>query len=320
MSKLPLEIWREICCLACKDDGTTGRSLGLVSQYVRSVSEEYRYYSIAVAGPRQARGLSEVLKNTPLARVRHLYFVDPRDYVSGLSVVVLPRRTEDIAAINNLLEAVSPTLLSLTIVSHATRQTFNGDHIALHLLQFPLLTELTLRGCYTVPPTELFAPRLVRLHISSEAVNRSLGQSLSKYYPELTHLRISRLMEFISDILGIMEDLTSAMGLRRPPTESQDEWVSTMPTIPRYILIQPGPESWQGSEGRVVLSDPRRRRGMLLPLQLYEWRLKYFTVLPPHVGYGREREAELAKAEWLDRINWGPGCWDSLNVNKPLSL
>jgi hypothetical protein len=44
----PAEIWHLIFSLACTDDGSTGRSLSLVSTYFRDISAPFKYRSIAI--------------------------------------------------------------------------------------------------------------------------------------------------------------------------------------------------------------------------------------------------------------------------------
>ena len=45
---LPVEIWHLIFSLACTDDGSTGRSLSLVSTHFRDISAPFKYQSIAI--------------------------------------------------------------------------------------------------------------------------------------------------------------------------------------------------------------------------------------------------------------------------------
>ena len=44
----PVEIWQLIFSLACTDDGSTGRSLSLVSTHFRDISAPFKYQSIAI--------------------------------------------------------------------------------------------------------------------------------------------------------------------------------------------------------------------------------------------------------------------------------
>ncbi|KAJ3473608.1 hypothetical protein NLI96_g12915 [Meripilus lineatus] len=71
----PDEIWAMIFKQACTDDGTTGRSLSLVSRYVSQVSRPMKYNSIALQGHKQIkRFLKHLLahSNDDVPKVRHL--------------------------------------------------------------------------------------------------------------------------------------------------------------------------------------------------------------------------------------------------------
>ena len=69
------EICERIFAYACTDDGTTGRSLSMVSRLVHNTSKAFKYYSIAINGPRQAVGFVELMESFPpdLRVVPHLF-------------------------------------------------------------------------------------------------------------------------------------------------------------------------------------------------------------------------------------------------------
>ncbi|KAJ7243815.1 hypothetical protein B0H12DRAFT_1055072 [Mycena haematopus] len=81
MDDLPVEIHLKIYSIACRDDGSTGSALSLVSKHVRELSAEHRYQSIAVCGPIQIQHLVDHLRSVPpeLRRIRFLFIYD---YVS----------------------------------------------------------------------------------------------------------------------------------------------------------------------------------------------------------------------------------------------
>ncbi|KAJ3476882.1 hypothetical protein NLI96_g10853 [Meripilus lineatus] len=71
----PTEIWAMIFEQACTDDGTTGRSLSLVSRYVSQVSRPMKYNSIVLQGHKKIkRFLKHLLahSNDDVPKVRHL--------------------------------------------------------------------------------------------------------------------------------------------------------------------------------------------------------------------------------------------------------
>lgn len=75
LEECPPEICKKIFTHACDDGGYTGRSLSLVSRYVRDVSEDIKFRSVAVWGRRQILGFYQVLLSTPphLRRILHLF-------------------------------------------------------------------------------------------------------------------------------------------------------------------------------------------------------------------------------------------------------
>lgn len=66
----PLEICHEIFQYACTDGGKTGRSLALVSKYIRNASKPYRLQSIIIAGADNAKAFTRCLKLTPPSQLR----------------------------------------------------------------------------------------------------------------------------------------------------------------------------------------------------------------------------------------------------------
>lgn len=66
MDRIPVETWLQICAEACTDGGTTGRSLALVSRYVRELSKPYRLQSISLRGHKQAISCALMLHCTPI--------------------------------------------------------------------------------------------------------------------------------------------------------------------------------------------------------------------------------------------------------------
>jgi hypothetical protein len=90
MDSVPVEIWHHIFSFACTDDGTTGRSLSLVSTYFRAISAPFKYQSIAITHWSQIIAFSQFFcklpafqKKTVSLFVHHPYpFFDINDYPS----------------------------------------------------------------------------------------------------------------------------------------------------------------------------------------------------------------------------------------------
>ena len=87
---LPVEIWHLIFSLACTDDGSTGRSLSLVSTYFRDISAPFKYRSIAITHWSQIISFSKFFCKLPASQkktvslfVHHPYpFLDVDGYPS----------------------------------------------------------------------------------------------------------------------------------------------------------------------------------------------------------------------------------------------
>ncbi|KAF7969531.1 hypothetical protein HWV62_26973 [Athelia sp. TMB] len=75
MDIAPPEIWTRISSYACTDAGSTGRSLSLVSKFIRDTSAPFKLQSMSIHGSQQAIAFQGILLRTPphLRRVRYLY-------------------------------------------------------------------------------------------------------------------------------------------------------------------------------------------------------------------------------------------------------
>ena len=86
----PLEIWHIIFSFACIDDGSTGRSLSLVSTHFREISAPFKYQSIAITHWSQIIAFSKFFCKLPASQkkiiflfVHHPYpFLDINGYSS----------------------------------------------------------------------------------------------------------------------------------------------------------------------------------------------------------------------------------------------
>ena len=91
MPVLPVEIWHLIFSLACIDDGSTGRSLSLVSTYFREISAPFKYRSIAITHWSKIIAFSQTFCRLPASQkktialfVHHPYpFLDVDGYSSS---------------------------------------------------------------------------------------------------------------------------------------------------------------------------------------------------------------------------------------------
>jgi hypothetical protein len=89
----PVEIWHLIFSLACRDDGSTGRSLSLVSTYFRDISAPFKYQSIAITHWSQIITFSQFFCKLPASQKKTVFlfvhhpfpFLDVDGYPSRLT-------------------------------------------------------------------------------------------------------------------------------------------------------------------------------------------------------------------------------------------
>ena len=244
MNTLPLELHSQIFELACIDDGSTARSLSLVSRYVRSVVEPFLYQSLAVAGLSSMTELLARLKQEPRhkRRVRRLFLSDwTRKQVEQRSV---PASDEDMdrydlekATIIHLLDLVAPTLQSLTVLVSCP---FNSTQLIGHLfsLKFPHLRALTIHGFYPFPHVPDVMPAVECLHLSGNRNPYGLLQSgaLDAACPNLVHVRVSGLVSASS----FAEELAEAV-LPASHPQKISPFMSRLPKNVSHIVVHPGP-------------------------------------------------------------------------------
>ncbi|KAJ7921156.1 hypothetical protein B0H13DRAFT_1866982 [Mycena leptocephala] len=167
MSDLPAKLHLKIYSIACRDDGTTGSSLSLVSKRIRQLSAQHRYQSIAVCGPVQIQRFIESLGPSTLSKptrsfpsfspslvqevIQHIKVdsvENPWDTMAGDSVTNLASN------IIEILSLAQGTVELLSLVS------FNDEFDGSPLLHgsFPALTRLTVRGPHELPHDPALAP------------------------------------------------------------------------------------------------------------------------------------------------------------------
>ncbi|KAI0354467.1 hypothetical protein OH77DRAFT_1496737 [Trametes cingulata] len=225
MDSLPLELHAQIFEFACTDDGSTARSLALVSKYVREVAAPYLYQSLAISGVEQTSELVTRLDATPphLRRIRHLFLSDWTHSKTLQRAVHVPEDAQDQyiaqkALLLRILTLAAPTLETLAIMASCP---YTGSSLlgALYSTPMPRLTELSIHGFYPFPHVPGCMPRLERLHLSGNRNPHGLLHlgALDAAYPSLTELRISGLMAAVS----FAEELQSALQERPEDTQTR---------------------------------------------------------------------------------------------------
>ncbi|KAF7979708.1 hypothetical protein HWV62_41050 [Athelia sp. TMB] len=238
MEIAPPEIWAKISSYACTDAGSTGRSLSLVSQFIRDASAPFKLQSMSIRGQKQAIAFQDMLLQTPphLRRVRYLYLsptaYSPTTLQSSSAVGLADSRSEEapnrfesppelrqLHSLNELKELLKKRLerteqlqQTITTLSHILQATaewveilYLENHDPFHVKFSPLLT---------FPRLEELAsgPRL----IPDSAGNSDIAQTLV-ICPKLRHWHIAcgsfmqfrgREREFFSTIATIAPSIT----------------------------------------------------------------------------------------------------------------
>ena len=190
----PPEIFERIFAFACTDDGTTGRSLSMVSRSVHNTSISFKYYSVAITGPRQAVGFAELMENFPDCshHVSHL-FVSNRQSPLTVNDITADADSGGGSA-TSILRAIPPRLLSFI---PATKQQREWDKMMgqarEHARKLDCLKvqscqqdELTLRTLLRI--LEILAPNLETLSVFFESRWLSLPSWESAWRPTFPSL------------------------------------------------------------------------------------------------------------------------------------
>ena len=89
---LPVEIWHNIFSRACLDDGSTGRSLSLVSTYFYEISAPFKYQSVAITHWSQVVAFSRMFCKLPASQKKIVSLLVHRPYLF-LNINSYPSRT-----------------------------------------------------------------------------------------------------------------------------------------------------------------------------------------------------------------------------------
>jgi len=306
MDRCPVELWLKIFAIACTDDGFTGRSLSLVSRYIRDTSKSFKLQSVAICGLRQTVEFAALVTKTPRCHARHLYICDGtcRSHADDneRSVDAHTRQEALSTSISTIIAAVSPTLWTLSLYGNLSWvrpvALRTGPNTFL-----PFLTDLTIQcdGLYAHEdghqPDASFSsfptlPSLRYLNIPSDLPASDLLANIPHFAPYLTHIRLPGML---------YSGLERALNLIRRPDE---EPVSQFPQTMEKVYIHTEPLPIRAGSFHVLFSRS---------LSFSQWiaakddRVVLLQATPHLVG--RDLCHHL-KREWLDRIDGGNGCWD----------
>ncbi|KAJ3478402.1 hypothetical protein NLI96_g9773 [Meripilus lineatus] len=260
METLPVELHSHILQLACTDDGSTARTLSLVSKYVHQIADPFLSQTLIVSGSDRLNLVANKLITSPnlRRRVRHLFLSDQKPHETPASDQQTPPTPDDVpiqSQEGNEMPLIIQ-ILDLTSQSlHSLGLNISNPRISPHLLghvfsmTFPRLYTLLAHGLYPFPYLPRSLPQLEYLHLSGNRNPHGLFQTggLAAACPNLTRVKISGLMyarsfiKELEDILHpIMEDGDSYSEIHHPPP--------ALPPHLQHIAVAPGffhaPKSW----------------------------------------------------------------------------
>lgn len=277
MDKCPPEIHGRIFYFACLDDGTTGRTLPLVSRYINEVSSPYQWQSLRLIGIKDLKRFCEKSTKSSVLRrpVYHLFLGEPNgydaEYYCNSDAAHTPHRNL-CTYVSQVLQYVSPTLETFTFHSSAFCDTSAESLACIFQFHYPNLSELTVRS-QCIPAKVVQAadtsqvplrspPNLRRLHFAfpchgfSHDNFDSLRQLTNAIGPNVTHLRISmldrwgskRVAEVVHAELHELGKVHRVIDLSPitediSPTVTAQEvgWARLLPESLELLVLQPSP-------------------------------------------------------------------------------
>ncbi|KAF4580790.1 hypothetical protein EYR38_003077 [Pleurotus pulmonarius] len=313
MNSCPPELHSYIVRLACTDDGSTVRALLRVSRYYHAIAVPFIYQSMALDGADRILKVAATLEKTPShrRRIRHLFISDAPSSPPPSSKH--ERADTDPAvetAMIKILHFAAPTLESLAFVA-TTPWTSTCLISQLFRLSFPRLLELAVHGYYPFPSTPESMPVLQRLHLSGNRNPHGLFQlgGLEASCPSISHLRISgveRAVAFAHELDGLLQPSSSpngCIGSGRPAF-----FAATLPKKMRILMVQPAPVSVKS------VRSARLTKDMMHVLEALDRSVKgedggvaFYVLDEQDAGDGFE--SKRLKADWMDRLGGGEGCW-----------
>ncbi|KAI0766436.1 hypothetical protein BD413DRAFT_153688 [Trametes elegans] len=262
METCPSEIWMLIFSFACTDDGSTGRSLSLVSRAFQHLSYPYQWQSLAIYGHAQAAAFTKQLFSRPPSGnrrrpIEHL-FVSTRHPSIAFDNATLAFLPTWPGILRSVLRYAAPTLRTLAVVSFEAPMASAVILSQALRVHYPFLVELTIR-CRCTPQQLLQAtsisvqpndsditdvsveaqygtwtpiPTLRRLHVACALQGLVRGTQaehalVTELAPSLTHFRLSVLDLWGSKRLAeILHAECAVLGIADPVLEI---WPSAIP-------------------------------------------------------------------------------------------
>ncbi|KAF7981935.1 hypothetical protein HWV62_30711 [Athelia sp. TMB] len=345
MDRTPFEIWTKISSYACTDLGSTGRSLSLVSRFIREASAPAKLQSLSAHGLQQIIAFHETLLRTPrhLRRVRYLLLsttprspsinisVDTSDHslpegkfedsdkLSGKSEEERRERAEE--SEHSRQQLVITCRCVLQIVAECIEILYLDGHCPFYYLSdttlfiFPRLEELTSTAFFFESPSGSDAwpnvalcPKLRRWHLTSYPLlwkEQDVFTIISNIAPSITHLRFSGLLPCHVDFPS---HLKATLELIEPPQDvviEKPKW--PIGILPATIVnIFVKPAAAPKNE-RFVWINPRVSYDILVrKLEILSRADRRVVVLQSEKGSCQIR---CTSGDFEERVNGGDGCW-----------
>ncbi|KAJ1301613.1 hypothetical protein OPQ81_008861 [Rhizoctonia solani] len=316
---LPRELLLVVFSAACDDDGTTARSLGLVSRSFHFLALPFIYRVLALHGFNQLTILLGHFKREPdfASLVEHILIAD-----SGPG--------PDCLAFENALRIlwgfVGPTVRSLALSVRTRNEGVEKLFQTVFDAAFPCLADLTLCGEHPIPAGASLTLPVLRCFHTVGLTKRnpaSCFTPLTVACPLLTHIRISMSSErnithAVSAAFGLpgAKTDTERMCLDRVPISGGSEREGTyipFPILPRglvSLVVKPAAPPVSLFAGNIS--------------QFYRQYLKQLEELVPACPRGKMRllpafkrvmwdvesyDAIEMKHDWIDAMRGGLGAW-----------
>ena len=239
MNTLPPELHNYICELACSEDGTTIRSLNMVSPYFNEVTKPFLYRNIAVSSIEQISALSERLSAVPvhLRQIRNMFISDTP---SSPGPSHSENSTKLLRAIVQILALAAPTLLSLALACRSPIST--AVFASVFRTTFPVLRRLTLSGFYPYPSFPNKFPKLEYLHLNGNRNPSGILEMwiLEEACPSLSTLQVTGLSS-AGSFVAELEEATRASELADSLALDSTDLTARFPPHLKVLIVQAGP-------------------------------------------------------------------------------
>lgn len=312
MNQCPAELLCYIFAEACTDDGHTGRALALVSHRIRSISRPYALQSVALYGSHQIAAFAAHLDQVSAheRRVRNVYLTDRRrvwmEYRAGQARTewLRERITEDFHVIDpsreysadpilRIFEYVAPTLRICTLLLF--------DRYSEQALRMPFvaLEELSIYGSllnHNGYPQVPLCPRLRRLHFVQDfSAVKSIARAIAHIGPNLTHLRVSRLVPSAAGAGDVVRGLEQM--IQQQQKDGTPSQCGFPPTLQRVIIQIASQQEMRDVSGTVSVRCHRSSPSPFPHTSLWDLltlctSAAHITCDPPAEGYNGARYTE----------------------------